>query len=116
MVAHVVLLRPRPDLTAAERENVVVALERAARQIPSVRRVRVGRRVRHGAAYEKLSPDFPFAAIFEFDDLAGLQAYLAAPGHDDLGARFYDSFAAALAIDYEMDGVETARAWLDSLV
>ncbi len=114
MVAHIVLLAPRADLTADQRENVVAALERAARDIPSVRRVTIGRRLRHGAAYEQLpTPDFRFAAVFEFDDLAGLQAYLAHPAHRDLGARFHDSFSAALALDYEMDGVERGRTWID---
>ena len=114
VVAHVVLLAPRADLTPDQRENVVAALERAAREIPSVRRVRIGKRIRHEAAYEQLAvPDFSFAAIFEFDDLAGLRAYLAHPAHADLGARFYDSFAAAVACDYEMAGVAGARGWFD---
>ncbi len=114
MVAHVVLLAPRPDLTAGQRDAVIAALERAAREIPSVRRVRVGKRILHGASYERRMPvDFPFAAIFEFDDVAGLQAYLAHPAHEDLGARFYDSLSAALACDYEMDGVAGARGWFD---
>ncbi len=110
MVAHVVLLEPRPDLTADEREAFLRALERAASGIPTVRRVRVGRRIRHGAGYEG-GPDFPFAAIFEFDDLAGLRAYLAHPAHDDLGARFHDSLSAALARDYEVGEVGEARGW-----
>lgn len=112
MVAHVVLLAPRADLSADERDAVIAALERAAREIPSVRRVRLGRRIRHGAPYEASVPqDFPFAAIFEFDDLAGLQAYLAHPAHADLGARFYDSLSGALACDYEMDGAAGVRGW-----
>lgn len=115
MVAHIVLLAPRADLTADQRDGIVAALERAARDIPSVRRVRIGRRLRHGAAYEQLAtPDFPFAAIFEFDDLAGLREYLAHPAHADLGARFYDSLSAALACDYELDGVAGARGWFDA--
>ncbi len=109
-----VLLAPRADLTADQRNDVVAALERAAREIPSVRRVTIGRRLRHGAAYEGLpNPDFRFAAIFEFDDLAGLQAYLAHPAHRDLGARFYDSFSGALALDYEMGDAGRARDWMD---
>lgn len=112
MVAHIVLLAPRPDLTAAQRDAIISALERAARDIPSVRRVRVGRRIRHGAAYERgMAVDLPFVAIFEFDDLAGLQDYLAHPAHRDLGERFYDSLAAALAYDYEMDGATGVRDW-----
>ncbi len=113
MVAHLVLLAPRAGLTAVERDAVVSALEDAARAIPSVRRVQVGRRVRHGAAYEaRMAVDFPLAAIFEFDDLAGLQAYLAHPAHDALGARFYDLFSAALAYDFELGGVAGVRDWL----
>jgi Stress responsive A/B Barrel Domain len=116
VVAHVVLLAPRPDLAADRRDHVISALERAAREIPSVRRVRIGRRIRHGAAYEQLvTRDFAFAAIFEFDDLAGLQDYLAHPAHADLAARFYDSFSAAVACDYEMDGVAAARGWLGQM-
>ena len=44
-------------------------------------------------------------------DLAGLQAYLAHPAHDDLGARFSDSLASALVCDFEMDSVEGVRDW-----
>ncbi len=115
MLAHVVLLAPRPDLTPDQRKKVFAALDRAASEIASVRRVRIGRRVRHGASYENMgAADFPFAAIFEFDDLAGLQTYLAHPAHTELGARFYDSFSAALAADYEMDAVAGARGWFDA--
>ncbi len=110
MIAHVVLLEPRAGLSDDEREAFVQAVERAARDIPTVRRGRVGRRVRHGAAYEQ-GPDFPFAAIFEFDDVAGLQAYLAHPAHQGLGARFHDSLAAALARDYDMGEVGDVRGW-----
>jgi hypothetical protein len=113
MIAHIVLLAPRPDLTPEQRERVVAALERAAREIPSVRRVRVGQRVRHGQAYEEQAPaDFAFCAIFEFDDLAGLRAYLRHPAHAELGARFHDSLTAGLACDYELGEVSEARKWI----
>ena len=113
MIAHIVMLSPRADLTAEQQERVVAALERAAREIPSVRRVRVGRRIRHGQAYEKqMSPDFAFCAVFEFDDLVGLQAYLRHPAHAELGARFHDSLAAGLAYDFEMGDADCARAWI----
>ena len=52
MIAHVVLYQPRPDLTAADRARLNDALTAALRAIPSIRRARVGSRVRHGAAYE----------------------------------------------------------------
>ena len=105
---------PRVRVDAIHEVHLVLGqeLERAARYIPSVRSVRVGRRVLHGPGYERdMSVGFPFAAIFEFDDLADLQAYLAHPAHEDLGARFSDSLASALVCDFEMDSVEGVRDW-----
>ena len=103
MVVHVVLFRPRAGLTDDSRREMFDALKTAATAIPTVRRFRVGTRTTHGAAYEQLmSEDFPFAAIVEFDDLAGLQAYLRHPHHEKLGALFYQLQESALAYDYEV--------------
>jgi hypothetical protein len=104
MLLHVVLFRPKAGISAADRSAILDALNAAANEIPTVRRFRVGTRVTHGAAYETLmSQDFPFAAIIEFDDLAGLQAYLRHPTHDRLGELFYNLQEAALAYDYEVN-------------
>ena len=82
------------------------ALESAAREIPTVRRFRIGDRLTHGAAYEPMMREnFPFAAIIEFDDLGGLQAYLHHPRHEALGRLFYRLQDAALAYDYEVKSV-----------
>ncbi len=103
MIAHLVLFRPRPDLRPADREALAAAIERALAEIPSIVRFRVGRRVRHGAGYEgAMAEDLQFAAMIEFDDLAGLQAYLAHPAHQDLGARFTASMASGVIFDYEL--------------
>lgn len=110
MMLHIVLFKPRPDLTNAQRDALVAAFERATREIPTVRRVRVGRRVRHGAGYEAVAPDVAdYAAILEFDDLAGLQAYLGHPAHEELGARFSDSLTSALVYDVEEGSIEELR-------
>jgi Stress responsive A/B Barrel Domain len=103
MVTHVVLMKPRADLSAADRRDFIAAFERATRDIPSIVSVRVGRRVRHGAGYEAAAPDAAdyFAAI-DFDDLAGLQAYLRHPAHQELGVRFGDSLSSAMAYDFEI--------------
>ena len=105
MVSHVVLMTPKPDLSDADRHAFVAAFERALKEIPTVRGVRIGRRVLHGANYESLAPSGGeyFAAI-DFDDLAGLQAYLAHPAHDELGARFYQTLSRAAVYDYEIGG------------
>ena len=105
MVAHLVLLKPRPDLSDAQRERLVAAFERALREIPTVRHVRVGRRVIHGAGYEERMPDTAdYLVAIDFDDVAGLAAYLGHPAHDELGERFGDSLAGALVYDFEERG------------
>jgi hypothetical protein len=103
VIAHVVLFRPRPDLSADDRRAFIDALDRAVRGAPTLRRAHVGARIRIGAQYEQLpQPSFPYAAILEFDDRAGLDAYLSHEVHQELGARFYASAEAVLVYDFEM--------------
>jgi hypothetical protein len=103
MIAHVVLFKPRADLGPADREALIGSFERAVREIGSVRRARVGPRVIHGRPYELLMRvDYQYAAVIEFDDLAGLQAYLEHPAHADLAARFFTAFEEALMYDFDL--------------
>ena len=107
MITHVVMMKPRPDLSAADRQAFVAAFERALRGIPTVRNVRIGRRVVHGAGYEQTAPDAAdYLVAIDFDDLASLQAYLRHPEHEQLGARFGESLSAALVYDFEVGGLE----------
>ena len=109
MIAHLVLFRPRPELREDERRALADALTAALRTIPSIRRARVGRRVTHGRSYERLMRvDYPFAALLEFDDIAGLQAYLEHPAHEALAARFFQTFEEALMYDFELKDGEAA--------
>src|SRR5687768_15851412 len=97
MIAHLVLFRPRPNLSDADRRGLADALTKALRDIPSIRTARVGRRITHGRPYEALMQvDYSYAAVLEFDDLAGLKAYLEHPAHDALGAQFFACFEEAL--------------------
>jgi hypothetical protein len=101
-VYHVVLMKPRPGLPAADRGAFAAAFERALRDIPTVRGTRVGRRVKHGAGYEAVAPDAAdYFALIEFDDLAGLQAYLRHPAHQELGTRFGQALSSAMVYDFE---------------
>ena len=110
VVWHVVLLKPRADLRAEQRRHFVDAFRRAVTSNPSVRGVRFGRRVTHGAAYERNAPDAgAFLAIIEFDDRAGLEAYLAHPAHEELGVAFGESLSAALVYDFEMLADDSAK-------
>lgn len=103
MIAHVVLFRPRSDLTPAARETFITSFKNALDQIPSLRRARVGKRVTHGRPYESLmKEDYEYAAILEFDDLEGLKAYLAHTAHEQLAASFFGSSEVALIYDFEL--------------
>jgi hypothetical protein len=109
MIAHVVLFKPRPGLDAAGRQRLAAAFEVALRDIPTIRRAQVGRRILHGRPYEQLmTVDYEYAAILEFDTVADLAAYLAHGAHDALGALFFEAFDVALMYDYEMTSEATA--------
>lgn len=104
MIAHIVLLQPRGDLTDQQRADAVSTIGRAATSLPGVRRFRFGRRVRHGLpGYEQLMTQaFEFAVVIEVDDLPALERYLTAPAHAALGELFATATAAALAYDYDL--------------
>ena len=107
MIAHIVLLQPRPDLSDAQRAAAIDALKRAAGDVPDIKRFRLGRRVKHGLpGYEQLMPqNFEFALIVEVEDVDALKRYLHAPAHSALGELFYTATSAALAYDYELEDV-----------
>ena len=111
MIAHIVLLRPRPDLTEDERSAALETLTRAVAEVPEIRRFRLGRRVRHGLpGYEQqMTQDYEFALIIEVDDVTALTRYLQAPAHRALGHLFATATAAALAYDYEMESPVVGR-------
>ncbi|HZR25041.1 MAG TPA: Dabb family protein [Vicinamibacterales bacterium] len=113
MISHVVLLKPRTDLTDAERRVFIDAFEQAVRRIPTVRGVRLGRRVRIGARYEQTTPDAAdFLGMIDFDDADGLQTYLRHPAHVELGARFGQVVSSGMVYDFEIGGIESLTRWL----
>ena len=75
------------------------------RRFHSVRRLRIGRRVRHGLpGYEQLmAEDFEYAVLIEFDDVEGLVAYLRIRSTPRSACTSAQSAAAALAYDYEIE-------------
>ena len=61
-----------------------------------------------------MKEDYTHAAILEFEDLAGLKAYLDHPTHTELAARFFECFEQALMYDFEMrDGHASLQALLE---
>jgi hypothetical protein len=113
MIAHVILFQPRANMTAEERKAVFAALSGAAHAIPSVRSCRIGRRIKHGLpGYEQaMSRNFEYAAILEFDDIAGLREYLTHSAHESVGRFFTTAAEAALAYDYELGDIADAAGW-----
>jgi hypothetical protein len=114
MLTHLVLLRPRADLSSADREALLDAMRVAFANIPGISRVRIGRRKLLGRAYDELTKEhFEYAAMLEFDDEARLRAYLDHPAHADFGARFYQVSEAALVYDFVTVEPEDVRELLE---
>ena len=102
MIVHLVLFRPKRDLSDVDRRGLVDAIARAHREIPSIRKFTVAKRIMRDASYAQGMPDYPYAAVVEFDDERGLQEYLAHPAHQELGRRFWETSDSPLAYDYEL--------------
>ncbi len=112
MLAHIVLFRPKAGLAAADRESLVAAIERAHREIPAVRRFRVGKRTLRGMGYAAAMPDYPFVALIEVDDEPALQQYLSHQAHEALARLFWQTSDSALAYDFEIGEASSAATLL----
>ena len=111
MIAHVVLFRPRVDLSAEARQALATSFEAALTQIPVDSSRPCRQRIAVGRPYESLMEvDYSYTAIIEFDDRAGLIAYLDHPTHEQLASQFFGAFEEALMYDFELrdDAVELA--------
>jgi hypothetical protein len=116
MLTHLVLFNPRPDLPAADAERLLAALEHAAREIPQVRRFEVGRQTASPPGYAaSAAAAYRYVAMVWLDDRDALDAYLAHPAHQALGAAFNATVGGALIYDLEMEDVAGggARRLLD---
>jgi hypothetical protein len=111
MITHIVLFRPRTTLTNDERRTILNGVAATVKGCPTVRRCRVGQRVRHGLpGYEQaMGEDYEFALILEFDDVEGLRGYLTHPDHLKVGEFFTSAAAAALAYDYDLRDLNDLR-------
>lgn len=114
MVLHVVLYRPKPHLERKAREALMQAVSTARDEIPQIRRFVVGKRLGDGPKYLLGNfPDLPYAAIVEFTDREGLEAYLAHPGHQQLGTLFNSTVDAGLVYDYDAVDAAAIAALVD---
>jgi hypothetical protein len=108
VIVHVVMIEPRANLDPAAIDAAVADLARAAKEIPSIRRIRIGRRAIHGrAGYEQaMVIDYAFVALIEFDDQSGLDEYLRHPSHTSLSRHFATLGERSLAYDYDVSELE----------
>jgi hypothetical protein len=58
--------------------------------------------------------DFQYILELDFDDVAGLRAYLEHPAHEAIGGFFTSAASASLAYDYEVVALEDATQLLGS--
>jgi hypothetical protein len=113
VITHVVIAKPRANLSAVDREAFVQAFEQAVLQISTVRAVRVGRRVTHDALYEHTTPAADFLILIDFDDLTGLQMYLRHPAHEAVSAQFNRLLEWGLVYDFETGDLERLREFAE---
>ena len=115
MIAHLVLLTPRPELSDEQRNAAIDVLARAAGDIPEILRFKIGRRIRHGLpGYEQLpQPSFEVVLMLEVEDVDALKRYLSAPAHMALGHLFATATAEAAAYDYQIVDAKDARMLWD---
>ena len=112
MVLHVVLYRPKPDVTPDTLASLADLIASTAAAISDVRSFRVGMRLADGPPYlGGAFPDFPFMAVVEFDNREGLLRYLQHPAHEALGRAFNTTAAAALVYDYVVADGAGAGGW-----
>ena len=93
MISHIVVFKPRDDLSTADGESLAAAFARALNEIPDIRSVRAGRRV---------SDSREFLVALDFDDRAGLDRYLQHPAHQELAQRFWQSLVVSFSADFEL--------------
>lgn len=110
MITHVVLFSPQASMGDSQKAEIIASLQRAVSQCPTVRASRIGRRVQHGLpGYEQhMREDYQYLLELDFDDVAGLRAYLEHPAHGAIGGFFTSAASASLAYDYEVVGLGEA--------
>jgi hypothetical protein len=105
VIAHIVLFEPRPDLSREARQSFLTAIRDAVAAIEEVKAAEIGRIVSIGQMTDNNygHSTYSYAALFRFDSEAALGRYLSHPAHDTLRTLFWQSCAATLIADVELD-------------
>jgi len=96
MIRHVVLLKFKPEVGAAERDDLVKMLGQLARDIDVIRELSVGvDSVGSASAYD-------VALIVDFDDREALDVYEEHPLHIPVKNRIGEICEGVHVVDYEL--------------
>ena len=76
MICHVVLIRLKPEISAAGTDAFIAQAKETLAPIPGVRNLRVG-----SGLGVKAERSYPVALVMDFDDDAALEAYQVHPEH-----------------------------------
>lgn len=92
VILHVVLYRPRPQVTHDQLQSFALELQRLFQAVPAIRRAVVGKRTDFDAGYQRSLGDttYNYLAVLEFENEAGLIEYLTHPGHRLIGKLFWE--------------------------
>ncbi len=100
MLRHLVLLKFKPEATAARVDAVVRAFIELPAQISAVKSLEWGTDV----SPEGLGKGFTHCFVLGFDDARGRDAYLPHPAHLAFVAQLQPALADVLVVDYEIPG------------
>jgi len=109
MIAHVVLFEPKATITEADRDLFLDTMKTAFKDIPTVTRSLVAKRLVIGAGYETKLGDqtYSYVSVVEFAGVPELKTYLDHPLHQRLGQLFWEYCDRTLIVDAE-------SFWLDA--
>ena len=92
MIAHIVLFRPKPDLTSDQLRSFAQSIKATIQGSEGLSRGTVGKAAAINAGYSRHldNSTYPFAAVLEFDTPDDLVKYLRKPEHQTLGRLFWE--------------------------
>ncbi|MBC7809814.1 MAG: Dabb family protein [Burkholderiales bacterium] len=96
MIRHVVLLKFKPEASAAERDDLVKMLGQLAHDVETVRELSVG------VDFDGSARACDLALIVDFDDREGLNTYAVHPMHIPVKKRIGELCEGVYVVDYEL--------------
>lgn len=105
MIAHIVLFRPKPNLSIARQRLFAQTIRDVLSAIPTIRRANVGKIVSQSPLIGYMT--YTYAAVLEFDNASGLDQYLSDPSHEKLAQIFWESCESTVILDASLDRAET---------